>query len=80
MEHPFADGAKLRILNAKYQTPDNPKDVSDLQPLIGMLKYIIEELFLVFFLFLFLWLPYCINRRWSRLFIVLAVSEAIQVI
>ena len=38
MEHPFADGAKLRILNAKYTTPDNPRDVSDLQPLIGMLK------------------------------------------
>lgn len=34
MEHPFADGAKLRILNAKYTTPDNPRDVSDLQPLI----------------------------------------------
>ena len=38
MEHPFADGAKLKILNAKYTTPDDPKNVSDIQPLIGTLK------------------------------------------
>ena len=41
MEHPFADGAKLKILNAKYTVPDDPKNVSDLQPLIGRLNFFV---------------------------------------
>lgn len=40
MEHPFADAAKLKILNSKYSTPENPKDVSDFQPLIGELPLV----------------------------------------
>lgn len=35
MEHPFSDSAKLKIMNAKYTVPDDPRKVSDLQPLIG---------------------------------------------
>ncbi|XP_065069454.1 cyclin-G-associated kinase-like [Rhopilema esculentum] len=37
MEHPFADSAKLKILNAKYTIPEDPRKVSDLQPLIDMM-------------------------------------------
>lgn len=43
-QHPFADAAKLAILNAKYIIPANADpELSDLQSLIGITIYLLHS-------------------------------------
>lgn len=39
MDHPFEDGAKLRILNAKFTLPESDKEYGVFHDLIGMYMY-----------------------------------------
>ena len=48
MEHPFDDGAKLRILNAKFNLPEVDKEYGVFHDLISMskFKFLIAGLFI----------------------------------
>lgn len=46
MEHPFEDGAKLRILNAKFTLPEFDREYDVFHSLICMF-YVLNNLFVI---------------------------------